>query len=538
MPDFSAPLVLLALLLLPLLRLLHRRRAGESQHSVAALFLWPEEAEEGFAPKTSAEVDPRWWLRAAIAALLILGLAGPELERPTTRQIAIDFDDSPSMEARETSGPRFREAARVLAEAVAEVHREGDASVSLRSLANPQHRLALDDHPPEQLARAIENWVEVSPRPAALPALGNLPAGAEHWLVSDGANPAILTFARRGQLDRVLFVGAASENVGVTRLATRPQIAPKRGVAGIVQVHSAGRESATRRLRVLYAGREVLDEELVLAPGEDWQGSFELSLALTPRAGAPDHAAPEDSPSDEPDVAALGPLRAELSPADVLVSDDVLELDSVLSPRRSAFVDSRCDRNLNAAMRAHPALEIVATRDAFLTLWCGSEAPPPETRALWFRPGNWKTTARMQRSPRQVEIRRNMQDPDWVRAPGYIAYLSDELDRLAGEPLLERGRALSLGAPGPTGALEEERVDSRSLVSVAPARPTDESGDSHDIVRARSIDTRSDTRSDTQSDAASDTRDLAGLAAVMAALLLLVDIRWVSRRGAASRRMT
>jgi hypothetical protein len=478
--GWTTPLVLLALLLLPLIRRLHRRREGGAEHTVAALFLWPEEHGESGARKRSADTDPRWWLRAAIAALLILGLAGPGIERPVPRQIAVYFDDTPSMAAQEATGPRLLEAARVVASALVQARSAGDTEVWLHSLAHPQRRLQLEGSSADELAEAIEGWAELAPRRVRLPALRDLPVDSEHWLVTDGADPELLAWSQEAALDRVFFVGTASENVGVTRLATRPLIEAKRGFAGIVQVFSAGRDAAQRRLRVFLPERELLNEELVLAPGEHWQGSFEL-------------------PAD-----ARGPLRAELSPSDAMLGDDALELSEIVSAPRPAFLDPRCGPHLIAAIRVHPGLRVVSGPDAFLTVWCGSEPPPPAATALWFRPDTPNSKVRIQRSARLVEIHRDMEDSSWVQEPGYVAFISEQLDRLAGQPLLERGRAIALG-----------EGDGSAMIRIAPVRPG--------TLPASDVRRTSGARS-------AEARDLSGVMAALAMLLLLVDMRGIAQR--------
>lgn len=353
MPSFLAPLWLLALLGVPLLRWLHRFSRQDRGHPVAALFLWRQSAAETRGRRRGPP-DPRWRLRALLLAVLALALARPVLEQADPRGIEVWVDDSPSMQTLEADGSRLRLA---LARLDRELAERGATDAVLRSLQDPALRLdwrgrARADWPDQ--GRATGRQAAAGPRPPPAVALA---ADREHWLVTDGADAALNAWARQAPLQRVLQTGSVRDNVALTRLAVRPALQDNAAHA-LLRVQNLGEHQSTRQL-ILYANdRELHREWLDLAPDQ----ARELSLRL-------------------PDLHA-GTLLARLEPTDALAWDDQLGVAyAALDPVR-VDLDAACPRALHTVLRHHPRLVLRPGATDALPVRCGQAYSGP---GLFFR---------------------------------------------------------------------------------------------------------------------------------------------------------
>ena len=477
MLDWSTPWLLLVLLLLPLLRWLHRRRES-SEIRVSALFLWPESAAESASQPRTRNPDPRWRLRALIAALLATAAAGPHLMSFESARIDVYIDDSPSLRTREPAGARTELAVQALVAALRAV-RAGELRVF--SLGRPGRRLVLNPHLPEAWSAQLRDWLEPGPRAARLPAAAQLDAGAERWLVSDGAHPAIARWASDVAIDRVIEIGEVTENVGVIWLAVRALTNRPDRLQGIVRVKNGGLNNASRTLEVP-GGEEV---DLTLAPGEVVQHSFEIPAAAE--------------------------VRARLAPVDALREDDELVLGTGEARAIPVQLDRACGAHLRHAMRAHPGLRLDLGAEPELVIWC-SEAPPAGgLPLLWFRAADRsvKVLAPLRIADssalvtehvtprRTVEVRFDTESATGSRRPEYVVFLSSLLDRVTARSLLERSASVGVA---------------EGAVRVAPGElPTEARG--------------------TTARAGPGRLDLSGHALVLAALLLLLDAWRVTRAG-------
>lgn len=218
--TLARPLLLLALLSLPVLWLLARRRAVRRETVVSSLLVW---RRLGLAPEPPRELrrraDRLLGLRLAVAALLSLGLAGPRLvpsEGPPS--VVVLVDDSASMTA-------FAAAA---ADAVARVEAAAPAGATLdvrRSPGLAGLAAALAEGPGDVV-------VVTDHRPEGLPEDGRF---------------------------RAILVGAPVENVGIVSAWVVPGDPPAFGAV----VRSFA--SAPREVAVAGPGGS---ERFELAPGE------------------------------------------------------------------------------------------------------------------------------------------------------------------------------------------------------------------------------------------------------------------------------
>jgi hypothetical protein len=334
----AAPLWLLGLALLPVIRWLHRGGRHRRSVPVSRLGLWS--ASDASTPAANARQppDPAWRRRALLTALLFAALAGPQWPEQRTH-ITLWVDDSLSMLTRETQGTRLVEG---LAQARRDLAEVAHAEVEVRALGDPWHDLgALTDTTAATLAAGAGRQEPSAPPP------GLLRRDRLHWLLTDGAHAAIFKWPGDMRADRIVQVGSVTRNVGLERLSARrnPDDASKIDLL----------------LKVTNGGTTVEDRVAVFATdaGEVARSTHRLDpgTSVFVRAVMP----------------ASASVRATLEPADALADDDTITLDLGPLRRRRVAVDSNCPRSLVTAVGTHPALALAPERatDADAVLDCG-----------------------------------------------------------------------------------------------------------------------------------------------------------------------
>ncbi len=335
MLSLAAPWWLLGLALLPVVRWLHRGGRHRRALAVAHLGLWQGVATHSPAAGEKQPPDPAWRRRALLAALLLLALAEPRWP-PPQQAVTLWVDDSLSMLTREAQGTRLAVA---LAQAEALLAERPGAEVDVRALGDPWQRVVAPGSPARAVVAALEarmagaaNTGPVAP-PAAL-----LRADREHWLLTDGAHPALSQWPAGRRADRVVQVGEVTRNVGLATLAARRSPDDADRVDVIVKLSNGGDADETRELAIFSAASEAARSSHRLAPG--------ASVLVTVQVAAADN------------------LRAALQPGDALAADDGLVLDLTPLRRYRVVVDARCPAALRAAVAAHPALVAVVVAAA------------------------------------------------------------------------------------------------------------------------------------------------------------------------------
>jgi hypothetical protein len=423
--SFATPAWLLGLLLVPVIRWLHRGGPQLRRVPVASLALWRKAAVAGSSAGTRRPPDPAWRRRALAAALLAVALAGPRLVTPVER-ITLWVDDSLSMLTQESGGSRLETG---LANVAAELAAQRRAEVEVRALGNPWQ--AFDGLERETVRAVLAAAGQHEP---ATPPAGLLRAHRQHWLLTDGADPGLAAAATDARWSRVFRVGEVSRNVGIVRLAARRSLGERDHLDLELQVTNGG-NAAEERIAVLSTDAgEVKRASLTLETG----GTATLS------ARAP------ISPS----------VRARLEPGDALAADDVLVLDAGALATRRVAVDSACPAGLVAALRAHPALTIEASGTAVdLAVECDGVAAAmsvPRIRFLRDRASTAVDGAVTWSSVVSAGKRRNL-DASPLRTRGELAPPGDgdEVLLAAGPtPLIVQRR--SAGAPVIETALDTE----------------------------------------------------------------------------------
>lgn len=361
MPELQHPVWLLGLALVPLVRWLHRLRPTPPPAMVSALFLWPpREASPGDA-RRRLPPDPAWRRRAFIVALVVLGAAAPAI--PTISHPVIDvwFDDSLSMHTVEGSDSRIDLGFSRLEQALAEA---SPRLVRIHSLTNPGPPLVLQPDDRSRWQAMFKQWLgppggRIDAPPQALMTRNTL-----HWLVSDGADPAVRAWLKHVPITRTFQVGTVRRNAAVTGLALRPSQSSTGEIQGLVTVRNAGSRPLRRLLRIHLngAGDAIPPVRLVLAPGDTTRIPFVL------------HSTP------------AGPVTAELSPQDALSEDDSLTVEPSSALRLPVSVTGTCPRPVTAAIDALPTVYVTApVRPVRLRIRCGGKPAAGTAPILWLR---------------------------------------------------------------------------------------------------------------------------------------------------------
>jgi hypothetical protein len=338
--SFAAPAWLLGLLLVPVIRWLHRGGPQLRRVPVASLAPWRKAAVAGPAAGTRRPPDPAWRRRALAVALLAVALAGPRLVAPVER-ITLWVDDSLSMLTQESGGSRLETG---LAEVAAELAAQRRIDVEVRTLGNPWQ--AFDGLEAETVEAVLS---DAGQREPAAPPAGLLRVDRQHWLLTDGADPALADAAADARFSRLFRVGEGTRNVGVVRLAARRSLGERDRLDLELQVRNGGNVTEQRVAVLATDSGEVTRASLTLEAGG--------TATLSARAPMPLK------------------VQARLEPGDALADDDVLVLDAGALATRRVAVDAACPKVLVAAFRTHPALAVAASgADAELAVDCGGAA--------------------------------------------------------------------------------------------------------------------------------------------------------------------
>ena len=251
---------------------------------------------------------------------------------------------------------------------------------------------------------------------SSLPGPALLAGDSEHWLITDGASEDIRRWASRAPLNRVIGVGAGTENAAITRLAARRDEQSASRIAVLVDVVNRGTKATRRELRVLGSHGAAQEFAVELAAGETRQITLTLATARET-------------------------LSARLEPPDTLVIDDEISLDLKKLTPVATVIDPACPATLHAALKAHPGLNTSTNGQAMLAIQC-SAAKQGDMPRILFHPGPGDTLASAPVWLPKSKLLQNLflrtewiQAGDWPHSPA----ASDEVLLRAGEqPLIIR----------------------------------------------------------------------------------------------------
>ena len=342
MLSWVTPIWLVGLVLLPVIRWLHRGGRHRRAVQVSRLGLWRGTTASPAGAGERRPPDPAWRRRALLTTLLFVALAEPQLPRQQP-DITLWVDDSLSMLTREARGTRLLDG---LAQARTMLDGMAGVDVEVRSLSEPwQKRGGLSDETAAALAAGVGRKPLNPPKP---PPAGLLHSDKLHWLLTDGAHAPLLAWPGGRRPDRIIQVGSVTRNVAVERLSARRNLDHPDQLDLLIKLSNGGDSLETRALAVASEAGELARSTHQIEPGAS------VLVQLT--------------------IAAATQIRATLHPGDALAEDDGIALDLAPLRARRVAADPGCPAALAAALRAHPGLESAAydATDVAAVLDCGT----------------------------------------------------------------------------------------------------------------------------------------------------------------------
>jgi hypothetical protein len=268
--TFLAPLALVALLVAPIVYLIHFLRGSRRQRRVPAIFLWAD-----LPPTPTGRTQRRWppftlllVLQLAAAVVAALALARPATVGEPPKHVALVLDTSGSMQATDVAPSRF---AAARAEALDQLRRLGDGDRASVVLAGPTPALAATGTP-DQVRSALTNSQPTNGSAALREALALASSQVASTpdrqgrivLLTDGAAPGVESLGTLAAPLDIASVGGGSENQAVASLQVRLDPAGN-GQAALVEVANYADHGVRAPLRLLADGA-VLDERQVDLP--------------------------------------------------------------------------------------------------------------------------------------------------------------------------------------------------------------------------------------------------------------------------------
>jgi hypothetical protein len=347
--TFVTPVWLFGVVLLPMIRWLHRGGRQRRVVPVSRLELWRRAAASSPAAGERRPPDPAWRRRALLTALLVMALAEPQLPDQHT-DITLWIDDSLSMLTREEHGTRLAEGLAQVRSLLAEVPH---ANVEVRTLGDPWHSLGAFTEATIATIVAGAGRKKPTPPPGAL-----LRRDSLHWLLTDGTHSALFEWPGDSPPDRIVRVGGVTRNVGLERLSARRNPNDPERYDVLLRVANGGTSPETRVVVFATDAGVVARSNLDLDPG-----GFTLVHTLIP---------------------ASANVRATLQPGDALAEDDEIVLDLDPLHKRRVATDAKCPTALRVAVAAHPAL-VLAKEDATdvaAVLDCGTRSAASDVASI------------------------------------------------------------------------------------------------------------------------------------------------------------
>ncbi len=423
--TFLLPIGLLALLLLPLILLLHLVQRRRERVRVPSLQIWRELQRE------TSQQKPRripltllLLLHLLLAALLGLALGQPLLQATADApsHLAIVIDTSTSMAATDESPDRLSVAKAEARRLIAELRR-GDSAALIDLRDQPRILARSDGADTTLLLRELERLTAGGPDGDLAVALHLAQASAQN----KGA-PRIVVFSDEsfgvtqepGRMTQAVTIagelewralGTAGDNVAIVAFAARPL---RNGQHQLyARVANLGATPIARTLWLDLDGKRVASEPMRLAPGAEAEWSWPLP-AGTQRAEAALSGSDLQPLDDRAAVILNGNARARVT----LVADRTTALERALRAQRQLVVETVAPADYRAGRAADlvvfvnylppqlphaPVLIVAPPRDQTLLELDESLARPDNItiaddrfRGIDFRPVTIERAARVQ----------------------------------------------------------------------------------------------------------------------------------------------
>ena len=232
------------------------------------------------------EKKPRsWWqrlrhwlsllLQLLILAAVVSALVDPlwSWQKEKQRRVVLVLDNSASMQATNTEGQSRLDTAKEAAKAIVRSLRDGDQMAIVAAGGRPEVIWGMTNHQ-RWLTDALETTAATD-APAAIKEsielasrlLSGLEGEGETIVLTDGCSPGIEGLEDRKAL-RVLGVGEAADNIGITRYQVRRSLIDAIGYQVLVDVTNYSDEAAECRLELDLDGNLIDVLPLKLEPNE------------------------------------------------------------------------------------------------------------------------------------------------------------------------------------------------------------------------------------------------------------------------------
>jgi hypothetical protein len=490
MISLQAPLWLLLLGLIPLIRWLHRFRQQATSIPSTTLFLWRTFQQNSTIDGAAGRPDARWLLRALIATLIILCLSKPSLQHDGGPSIEVWLDDSLSMFTIEDGQTRIRTGMQQLQLYLAKTQA---SRIRIHSLGNPASQLVLETGNTSRWPSRLAEWTSQPLGEPLPPPPATLSPFSSHILLSDGADSALNSWAQDAPLHHLIQTGNAQHNLALTRLSLRRPLNASGKLSahinGMVRIDNPGKAAQQTRL-ILQLDERIVDTQLLdIPPADKVVTSFTIAATARGRFQARIESAHDSLPLDDE----LGLYLDQLNPAlqYQLQGDCDLPVVAALDahpalirvtgqPQVMIDCSGQADESSQPTLRLHPAHSILHTSESghwhhditpnSLQLAAGlaysDSAPPLSSRASPILSADGRMLIlQQQQSAQTIDSYLDTSDTAFARQPEYPLLLLGLISRLSGS---------SLGADPLTASIN--RIASRiapAALSITPAPPAE-----------------------------------------------------------------
>jgi len=379
--SFHSPLWLILLLVIPLIRWLHRFRRQSGSIPGTTLFLWNKIKQHVDNDGTIGKPHRQWLLRALIASLFILSLSGPSLVNKGSRSVKIWLDDSLSMFAREDRHLRIQTALQQLQQYLVE-HKP--LQIQLHSLGDPALSLILDADDQSTWTAQLSKWAsgprgEPSPPPTAF-----LSPVDDHILITDGADKNLNQWAQTAPLHKLIQVGHTEQNIALTHLSLRQSLNPSGTTNGIAQIHNLS--ATAQKIRFVVLLKEQQDKQIIKTQIFDLPASGKKIIPFSTEAVKQGKLLARIEVI--PEVAAKG------ISIDALPADNELQLDISKAFRAVRYrILGQCSRYVLAVLNSQASF-LQTNKTADLLLDCTGQSRPAMLATLKLHPSGTRQRTR------------------------------------------------------------------------------------------------------------------------------------------------
>ena len=355
MVTLLSPLWLLLLLLIPVIRWLHRFQQQSGIIPSSTLFLWQNIHQKDNKGSVPGKPDPRWLFRALIAGLIILSLAQPALVNKSTQSIDIWLDDSLSMFTIENKQSRMDNAVQQLEPYLQQHQTE---KILIHSLGNPALTLKFDSTKAGQL----KQWAKQprgEPQPPPPTFMG---ADHKHILLTDGADSRLNQWAQKAPLQQLIQSGNSDQNIVLSHLSLRNTLLPSEQIKGLVHIDNLSDGVSTALLSLHYNKQLIKKQKITISATDKLIVPF--SINKTP-----------------------GELIAKITAADdKLLLDNELHLNTEQWLRPVYYhLSGQCSPYITALLNSRSSL-VQSKNKADIIIDCSGNNSPSALPAIIFHP--------------------------------------------------------------------------------------------------------------------------------------------------------